>query len=414
MDFPISVPSIGLVDGKFVDEDPLLGRPGSLIPSVWGNSITLEVLNVIEAAGLDPSEADLTQLLQAIRLIAQGDSGTFGNDTGAANVYTVAYSPAIPALANGLTLRFKAKTANTSASTFSPNGLMAKPLVGLGASALQGGEIVANGLCTVVYSATSDQWILVESTGGALQVAPATKSQHALQLGQATGRLLRTTIYINNAGTLQSSVDGGAFANASSTFTALSNTRFVIAEGFGGGASGGGSAATTAGQISAGSGGGCGAYAKGMFTSGFSGAMISVGAGGGPGAAGADGLSGGTTGFGPLMSIPGGIPGSGGIALTPPQVGSASGGPGTAPSGGNMISFSPQAGYPGMAITGGYGGPGASTMYGVGGSAPVAVGGRSGSGYGSGSSGSFSPGSTGTPRSSVAAQGGILIICEYA
>jgi hypothetical protein len=70
VDFPISVPSIGLVDGKFVDEDPVGGTPGSLIPAVWGNSVTLEILNVIEAAGLIPSEVDLTQLLQSIRQIA--------------------------------------------------------------------------------------------------------------------------------------------------------------------------------------------------------------------------------------------------------------------------------------------------------------------------------------------------------
>ncbi len=58
MDFPKSVPSVGLVDGKFVDEDPTAGTPGSLIPSAWGNSITLEMLNVIQAAGLAPSEVD--------------------------------------------------------------------------------------------------------------------------------------------------------------------------------------------------------------------------------------------------------------------------------------------------------------------------------------------------------------------
>lgn len=187
MDFPISVPSIGLVDGKFVDEDPLLGRPGSLIPSSWGNSITLEVLNVIEAAGLAPSEEDLTQLLQAIRLINQAATTTFGVDTGAANVYTVAYTPAISALSNGVPLRFKAKTANNGASTFSQNGGPAKALVGLGLAALQGGEIVADGICTVVYSATLDKAILLSCTGGALAIAPGIKSQHALQLGQVSG-----------------------------------------------------------------------------------------------------------------------------------------------------------------------------------------------------------------------------------
>ncbi|PGR44779.1 phage tail protein, partial [Bacillus cereus] len=40
MDYPKSVPSVGLVDGRFVDENPVAGTPGSLIPAVWGNSVT--------------------------------------------------------------------------------------------------------------------------------------------------------------------------------------------------------------------------------------------------------------------------------------------------------------------------------------------------------------------------------------
>ena len=40
MDFPKSVPNIGLVDGQFVDENVSTGTPGSLIPSAWGNAVT--------------------------------------------------------------------------------------------------------------------------------------------------------------------------------------------------------------------------------------------------------------------------------------------------------------------------------------------------------------------------------------
>lgn len=72
MDYPISVPSIGLVGGKFVDEDPLAGTPGSLIPAQWGNAVTDEILNVITAAGLVPDEDLNNQLVAAIKRIANG------------------------------------------------------------------------------------------------------------------------------------------------------------------------------------------------------------------------------------------------------------------------------------------------------------------------------------------------------
>lgn len=67
MDYPKSVPSVGLVDGRFVDENPVAGTPGSLIPAVWGNSVTEELLSVIRAAGITPAEAATDQLLAAFK-----------------------------------------------------------------------------------------------------------------------------------------------------------------------------------------------------------------------------------------------------------------------------------------------------------------------------------------------------------
>ncbi|WP_241132513.1 phage tail protein, partial [Achromobacter insuavis] len=69
MDFPKSVAGVGLVGGRFVNEDPVAGRPGSLIPAEWGNALTDEVLAVIGAGDLDPDEQDNGQLLKAINRI---------------------------------------------------------------------------------------------------------------------------------------------------------------------------------------------------------------------------------------------------------------------------------------------------------------------------------------------------------
>lgn len=66
MDYPKSIPGVGLVNGGFVDENPLAGTPGSLIPAAWGNNVTQEILNAIKAAGLTPDEAKTDQLATAI------------------------------------------------------------------------------------------------------------------------------------------------------------------------------------------------------------------------------------------------------------------------------------------------------------------------------------------------------------
>jgi len=66
MDYPKSIPGVGLVNGGFVDENPIAGSPGSLIPAAWGNSVTQEILNAIKAAGLTPDEARTDQVATAI------------------------------------------------------------------------------------------------------------------------------------------------------------------------------------------------------------------------------------------------------------------------------------------------------------------------------------------------------------
>ena len=90
MDFPKSVPNVGLVNGKFVDENTGNGQPGSLIPAVWGNSVTEEILNVLHDAGVIPDELKLNQLSAAISAIASKVVVRDAMPVGAGGLMTVA------------------------------------------------------------------------------------------------------------------------------------------------------------------------------------------------------------------------------------------------------------------------------------------------------------------------------------
>ncbi|WP_454908374.1 hypothetical protein [Variovorax gossypii] len=158
----------------------------------WPNNLQEEIARVVEAAGIVLDGAVFTQLLQALR----SNSLVCAVDTGAANAVVLTYTPAISSLVDGMVLWFKAKAANTGVVTLNVNGLGASPLVGAGNVALQGGEVVANGKCLVVWDATISKWVLIACTGGALQVAAAVQSSHATQAAQ-----IQTSALINGVDT---------------------------------------------------------------------------------------------------------------------------------------------------------------------------------------------------------------------
>jgi len=386
MDYPKSVPSVGLVNGKFVNEDVVAGLPGSLIPATWGNSVTDELLNVVKSAGLEPSEADATQLLQAMKKLSQAGEDKHATDIGAANLYMANYVPAVTALKDGLALRFTAGNANTGASTFAPNGLMPRPLLSLGLSALRPAEIVGSSVCSVVYSAALDSWVLVYASGGSA----------------ASGRLLGVKTF---------TVSGNYVPSVG-----MKNVLVTIVGG-GGGSSGIG--ATNSTQVSLTGGGASGSYAQAWLSSAAIGQsqIITVGAGGAAGAVGVGGGSGGTSSLGSLASATGGGGSPWSSPLTLPGFGLYVGGfPSQASTGGNIINSAGAAGNPGMCLTG-------STLAGHGANSPLGSGGYAssvalsvaapGSGYGSGAGGIAN--ATNQPgRPGAAGAPGVVIILEYA
>ncbi|MDF3936648.1 gp53-like domain-containing protein [Pseudomonas citronellolis] len=159
-------------------------RQSSIIAAVIGQLIANR--SGSDAVDDGSTAALLTSLEAAIGAVGRLGGASYVVDTGSANTYVAAYTPAVTTLVDGMILRFKAATANTGASTFNPNGLGAKPIVGGAHAALQGGEIVVNSDVWLQYNSSigSGSWILIDSTGGAIQTPPATQSQQAVNLGQ--------------------------------------------------------------------------------------------------------------------------------------------------------------------------------------------------------------------------------------
>lgn len=220
---------------------------------------------------------------------------------------------------------------------------------------------------------------------------------------------------------------GGKFHNVqvfatSRPYNATPGTKSVIVEVQGGGGGGGGvDASTQPGYGASSGGGGAGGYAKGWLTSGFNGQYVTVGGGGAGGAPGANnGVGGGTSSFGSLMSATPGVGGYGGGSMSasflswPANMGTGSGG--------NIVNFSGKYGMHGISSPAGttagqfVGAGGGDSQLGSGGSGGGA--GQSamdGQGYGSGGGGVSSNAiSSQSARAGGNGRQGVVIVWEYA
>jgi len=130
----------------------------------------------------------------------QNGSQQYALDTGTANTYLADYVPAVTAPVDGMILKFKAKTANTGASIFSPNGIAGLQILGQGGAALQGGEIAVNSDIWLQYNSSvgGGCWVIVASAIGPTQVGAAIRTAHAVQMGQIQNG---SGIYVAGGGT---------------------------------------------------------------------------------------------------------------------------------------------------------------------------------------------------------------------
>jgi hypothetical protein len=279
---------VATTTGSQITPTPDAGFTGLWVITVPYGATTITSGNISQYSGAPFLTSSLLSMIQ--------QNGLYAVATGTANAHVAAFSPALTTRTDGMVLRYKAPAANTGALTLN-DGLGAVAVVGAAHSALQGGETAANGDVWVQWNSSigGGSYVLIDSTGGAVQVAPATQSQHAMQFGQATGRLLNVQVF-----------------NGSGTYTPTAGMKTAIVEVQGAGGGSGGAPATSAGQFSGSSGASSGTYAKCLLTAAQIGASqaVTIGAAGTAGAAGfSSGGTGGTSSLGSLIACTGG-PGS--------------------------------------------------------------------------------------------------------
>jgi hypothetical protein len=242
----LPTPLPAATQGFFTNGNPASGEAATILDADFANMLMMELINVVEAGGLTPSKTTYNQVVTAIQTLMQQNGANYAHDTSAtANQIVVALAPAPTAYAEPLTIRFKAANTNVSttnggACTININGIGAISLQS-GAGALQGGEIVAGKQYSAIYNASLNAAVLIGQAGGAVPVALATQSEHAVQLGQvaAFGAVRNLTASLTAAATsitfaAQAIVVKSALAGISTLLTNYSETLNLATTGAGG------------------------------------------------------------------------------------------------------------------------------------------------------------------------------------
>lgn len=237
--------------GYATDGNPATGVAPTLWPAYQYNAFQEELIAVLTAAGITPDRTTNSQIAAAIKRLVQKTS--ILADAGAVNAYAAANTPplTVSTWVDGTVQAVKIAHTNTGASTYAPDGLTAIPIYGLGLQPLQGGELFLGGTAVLMHATIAGVnsgnpiCVLMECAGGAQPVAPATQSQHAVQMGQLYGGL-----------------KGIARFTSSGSWTVPAGVTQVWLSGCGGGGGGGnggaGSTGGTPGWAGGGGGGGAG------------------------------------------------------------------------------------------------------------------------------------------------------------
>jgi hypothetical protein len=168
-------------NAAYINGNPSTGTMGSIPPAASIEYPQREIVNLINAAGLTPDNADLNQLARAI----QSGKIIFGVDSGTANVYSIVLTPPLLSYYDGLAVWMLPANSNSGPSTININGIGVRNIVRRGGAPLQAGDMPAQYKSLLTYNALHSNFELYGTgftIGGFMPILTA-----------------NTTLYVNGA-----------------------------------------------------------------------------------------------------------------------------------------------------------------------------------------------------------------------
>jgi hypothetical protein len=344
-----------------------------------------------------------------------GNTGAAVPPNGANTIFVLGDTTTINVAGNPGANTLTISTAGTVATSYVEDSGTAIPVAGV--LNIKGGSgITTSGAGnTVTITNSFGNLTFNEDTGSATPSAGVVQVKGANGIKTTGDGANKITIGTTSGGTVITQVKNQVFTS-SGTYTPSSGLVYASIQILGGGGAGGGGVATAGSQLSGGGGGGAAEYAVGIFTAAAIGASkaVTIGAGG-VGVSGGDGLPGGNSSVGVLITAFGGSGGIAGPLSTSGGFVGSGGAGGTGGAGGDYRT----PGAPGINGLGAataivaFGGTGASSQIGSGGmEGPGFHSGNNALGYGAGGGGANSGGGTG-PFAGGNGSGGIVVVTEY-
>jgi len=296
-------------------------------------------------------QSQLAQASDNPYVVLQDGSPIYGVDAQVTDAYAITLSPAPAAYTDGMEVRFKANTANTTGATLNVNSLGAVAILKFHDQALSTGDIEAGQIVTVIYDSAGPSWQLQS----AVAIAPGSGTVTSVGLSispSAAGSVSGSPV--TGSGTLALTTKGNLIgvqfltSGTGATYTPTTGTTSIIVELMGAGGGGGGVSPGVS-NFAAGGGGGAGGYCMRYITGvtgGYS-ATYTVPAGGAGGTGNAAGSAGGTTSYADgtyTMTAIGGAGGGAGGVLTAGSIGGF-GGEGNGATGGTIITDGGSGGF---------------------------------------------------------------------